>query len=152
MDTSIDAPASSTDEVCHDPSAKIMGPGDQDSKQQAIAPASEVERMELEEDMKLPASAPVARARSHVPVPEPEESAGALHHRTDNGVLSAVLHGFEPDARQEQLRYGDSISLVPSGFNAVVAYAGAQDAIPWAQLLKAEVNMPPNLSECQVCR
>ena len=67
-----------------------------------------------------------------------------------NGALSAVLQGFEPDVRQEQLRYGDTISLVPSGLNAVVSFAGAQDAAPWAQLLQAEVNMPPNLSDCQV--
>jgi len=67
-----------------------------------------------------------------------------------NGALSSVLQGFDPDVRQEQLRYGDYISLVPSGLNAVLSFAGARDAVPWAQLLQAEVNMPPNLSDCQV--
>jgi len=47
------------------------------------------------------------------------------------------------------LRYGDSISLVSEGMNALVVYAGSEDGRPWVQTLQKEVSVPPNLRDCQ---
>jgi hypothetical protein len=47
------------------------------------------------------------------------------------------------------LRYGDSISLIPEGMNAIVVYAGSEDGRPWIQSLQKEVSVPPNLRDCQ---
>ena len=61
----------------------------------------------------------------------------------------AVLEGFQAEALQPQLRYGDSISLLPDGINAVVAYAGADDGRAWVEMLDREIGVPPNLRDCQ---
>lgn len=61
----------------------------------------------------------------------------------------AVLEGFNAEALQPQLRYGDSISLLPDGMNAAVAYAGAEDGRAWVEVLDREIGVPPNLRDCQ---
>jgi len=93
--------------------------------------------------------APAAAQSSAGRVRHASEPAGAAANTSD-GVLSALLDGFEPEAVHQRLRYGDSISLVPKGLNAVMAFAGGEDARPWAMLLHDDVNVPPNLIDCQV--
>lgn len=61
---------------------------------------------------------------------------------------SAVLSGFDFDALQEMLQYGDNICLVPDNVNGIVSYANSEDGRPWVQLLNSEVSVPPNLCDC----
>jgi hypothetical protein len=61
----------------------------------------------------------------------------------------AVLEGWDHEDAHQPLRYGDSISLVPEKFNAVLAFAGADTGRAWVQLLHEDVCVPPNMSDCQ---
>jgi hypothetical protein len=105
----------------------------------------------LNSQLNLPNSAATRRSHARAP-PAP---LNALEHETDPTVVGSkniqhpVLHGFDPDKAQEVLRYGDSISLVPEGFNSLVAYAGSEDGLPWCEILSERVGLPPNLRECQ---
>ena len=40
-------------------------------------------------------------------------------------------------------------SLIPEGFNSLVAYAGSEDGRPWCEILDGKIGVPPNLRECQ---
>lgn len=60
--------------------------------------------------------------------PKPTKSPAA----TDDALQqSAVMQGFNADAVQPRLRYGDSISLLPDSINGAVAYAGGEDGGAW---------------------
>jgi hypothetical protein len=60
---------------------------------------------------------------------------------------SAVLTGFDPNAKHGRLRYGDSISIIPNGLNALVA--GTRYGRAWVEVLEEDVAVPPNLRDCQ---
>jgi hypothetical protein len=67
----------------------------------------------------------------------------------EENMQPAVLEGFQADALQPQLRYGDSIALLPDGVNAAVAYAGDDDGRAWVEMLHREIGVPPNMRDCQ---
>ena len=57
--------------------------------------------------------------------------------------------GVYPDKLHAPLRYGDSISLLPDGCNALVVYSGSEDGQTWIETMQRHVNVPPNLRDCQ---
>jgi len=67
--------------------------------------------------------------------------------------LPPILSGFDPETLQESLRFGDTITIIPDNANGLVAFAGADDARPWLEILDdthgQHVAMPPNLRDCQ---
>jgi len=92
---------------------------------------------------------PVAKSLSpglhrHATVESEFEAMG----QQESNVLS-VLNGFDPQIHHRQLRYGDSISLAPEGYNGFVAFAGSEDCRPWVEILQDEIAVPPNLRDCQ---
>ena len=60
-----------------------------------------------------------------------------------------VLQGFNGDAVQPQLRYGDAITLLPDGFNAIISYGGDEDGRAWMEVLRRDTAIPPNMRDCQ---
>lgn len=60
-----------------------------------------------------------------------------------------MTQGYDPNTLAPALRYGDTVVLVPDGWNALVAYAGAEDARPWAEILDNVTGTPPNLDACK---
>jgi hypothetical protein len=55
---------------------------------------------------------------------------------TDHVSDAPVLQGYNPNTWDPPLRYGDSISLLVDGLNAVTAYSGSEDGRPWIEVLK----------------
>lgn len=48
----------------------------------------------------------------------------------------AVLRGYNPNTWDPPLHYGDTISLLIDGLNAVTAYAGSEDGVAWIEILQ----------------
>ena len=71
------------------------------------------------------------------------------NEQKDNELQHAVLQEFDPNQLHETLHYGDSISLIIDGHNALAAFAGGEDGRPWCEILKDGVAVPPNLGDCQ---
>ena len=67
----------------------------------------------------------------------------------DDSAQPAVLQGYNADLVQPQLRYGDSISLLPDGRNSIVAFGGDYEGRAWAEMLDKEVGVPPNVRDCE---
>jgi hypothetical protein len=59
---------------------------------------------------------------------------------------SAVLTGFDPQSSLRRLHYGDSISIIPNGLNALVI--GTRNGQAWIEVLEDDVAVPPNLRDC----
>ena len=59
---------------------------------------------------------------------------------------SAVLTGFDPQASR-RLLYGDSVSIIPNGLNALVI--GTRNGQAWIEVLEDDVAVPPNLRDCE---
>ena len=53
--------------------------------------------------------------------------------------VRVYMQGFNADAIQPRMRYGDSIYLLPEGMNAIAAFAGSEDGRPWVEFLHREV-------------
>ena len=70
-----------------------------------------------------------------------------IQEETDGNF--AILDGFNPEALQDILHYGDTITLIPDNTNGLVVFAGADDAKPWVEMLDDSVSVPPNLSDCE---
>eukprot|EP00802_Teleaulax_amphioxeia_P026287 Tamp_27319.p1 GENE.Tamp_27319~~Tamp_27319.p1 ORF type:complete len:104 (+),score=8.70 Tamp_27319:24-335(+) len=60
----------------------------------------------------------------------------------------AVLEGYEADAVNPPLRFGDGVTFIPNGCNGVAAYAGSDDARAWVEVLDDGIQVPPNLRDC----
>jgi hypothetical protein len=60
---------------------------------------------------------------------------------------SALLAGFDSNAAHSRLRYGDSISIIPNGLNALVI--GSRYGKTLVEVLQDDAAMPPNLRDCE---
>ena len=71
------------------------------------------------------------------------------NEQKESELQHAVLQEFDPNRVHETLHYGDSISLIIDGHNALAAFAGGDDGRPWCEILQKGVAVPPNLGDCQ---
>ena len=110
----------------------------------------------------LPASstkAPTARRKTLVSSDliikgSPATSQKPSKHADPESIgLAPILSGFDPEAFQESLRFGDTVTIIPDNANGLVAFAGADDARPWLEILDdtpgQHVAVPPNLRDCR---
>jgi len=78
---------------------------------------------------------PTAAGRKRLSVTR-STSDGASALGGEDKTDAAVLNGYNPNTWDPPLRYGDSVSLLVDGLNAVTAYSGSEDGRAWIELLK----------------
>lgn len=95
----------------------------------------------------VPQAAEAARKKTVTMTVAVDQGAG----EEENEQLSdhPVLGGYNPNPWDPPLCYGDCISLLVNGYNAVTAYGGSEDGTAWIEMLQRNVGIPPNVRDCQ---